>query len=299
MKLFAGVAQGDRDSIETAGNAQSMDGLLGDRGCTTEPCRRTCFAWPAYGTSRRSFCLRGHESSRGKLGPATFTRRSALLRQWPVLRWPHRSRPKLAGDTRKNACPVPAAADACSHAKPIEFGLRRAMGLSLWQPTIWRPKTGESRGAAGGPGGAFPEVLWCRHRASITPSDLITRGLRSENAISVSWRWVDHQFGLHCWRSPHAGVPSASTFETIRSGAVICLVLSPAAASWTVDLHNAAVSQVMKLLLDAGLLHGDCPDDRRQNPGRNCSLLCPGAPPRARSNQPCLDPLYDQGPSRS
>ena len=62
----------------------------------------------------------------------------------------------------------------------------------------------------------------------------------------------------------------------IRQRVPVICDLKPSGRYVTVDLHQAGgIPQVMKLLLDAGLLHGDCQHDRGQDPeagARRCAL---------------------------
>jgi len=76
---------------------------------------------------------------------------------------------------------------------------------------------------------------------------------------------------------------------------VIC-DLKPSGRYVTVDLHNAGgIPQVMKLLLDAGLLHGDC----RTVEGKTLNALLadvPSTPPAGQDViRPLSNPLYAKG----
>ena len=72
--------------------------------------------------------------------------------------------------------------------------------------------------------------------------------------------------------------------------------LKPSGRYVTVDLHNAGgIPQVMKLLLDAGLLHGDC----RTVEGKSLKELLADVPSEPPSGQevirPLSNPLYAKG----
>jgi dihydroxy-acid dehydratase len=94
-----------------------------------------------------------------------------------------------------------------------------------------------------------------------------------------------------------AGVPLAiDDFETIRQRVPVICDLKPSGRYVTVDLHRAGgIPQVMKLLLDAGLLHGDC----RTIEGRTLREVLADVPSRPPEGQdvirPLSDPLYPQG----
>jgi len=94
-----------------------------------------------------------------------------------------------------------------------------------------------------------------------------------------------------------AGVPpSIDDFETIRQRVPVICDLKPSGRYVTVDLHRAGgIPQVMKLLLDAGLLHGDCGtvDGRTL---RDVLAEVPAEPPADQDViRPLSNPLYAQG----
>ena len=94
-----------------------------------------------------------------------------------------------------------------------------------------------------------------------------------------------------------AGVPlSIDDFEAIRQRVPVICDLKPSGRYVTVDLHNAGgIPQVMKLLLDAGLLHGDC----RTVEGKTLNALLadvPSTPPAGQDViRPLSNPLYAKG----
>jgi dihydroxy-acid dehydratase len=94
-----------------------------------------------------------------------------------------------------------------------------------------------------------------------------------------------------------AGVPlSIDDFEVIRQRVPVICDLKPSGRYVTVDLHRAGgIPQVMKLLLDAGLLHGDC----RTVEGRSLREVLAAVssePPAAQDViRPLSNPLYAKG----
>jgi dihydroxy-acid dehydratase len=141
-------------------------------------------------------------------------------------------------------------------------------------------------------------VLLQAIQANIRPQDLLTREA-FENAISVimavggSTNAVLHLLAI----ARTAGVPlRIDDFETIRQRVPVICDLKPSGRFVTVDLHQAGgIPQVMKLLLDAGLLHGDC----RTVEGRTLRELLapfPSTPPPGQSViRPLSNPLYAKG----
>jgi len=94
-----------------------------------------------------------------------------------------------------------------------------------------------------------------------------------------------------------AGVPlSIDDFETIRQRVPVICGLKPSGRFVTVELHRAGgIPQVMKLLLDAGLLHGDCRTVEGQSLHQVLADV-PSAPPAGQEViRPLSDPLYPIG----
>jgi dihydroxy-acid dehydratase len=120
-----------------------------------------------------------------------------------------------------------------------------------------------------------------------------------ENAISVimavggSTNSVLHLLAV----ARTAGVVLAiEDFEVIRQRVPVICDLKPSGRYVTVDLHRAGgIPQVMKLLLDAGLLHGDC----RTVEGLSLREVLADVPSVPASGQdvirPLSNPLYAKG----
>ncbi|MFM8624319.1 MAG: dihydroxy-acid dehydratase [Betaproteobacteria bacterium] len=98
-------------------------------------------------------------------------------------------------------------------------------------------------------------------KKDIKPKDIVTRK-SIENAVAVimatggSTNAVLHFLAIaHC-----AGVEwTIDDFERIRKRTPVLCDLKPSGRALAVDLHQAGgIPQVMKILLNAGLLHGDC-----------------------------------------
>jgi dihydroxy-acid dehydratase len=93
------------------------------------------------------------------------------------------------------------------------------------------------------------------------PRDIITRK-SIENAVSVIMAIGGSTNAvLHFLAIAHAAeVPwTIDDFETVRKRVPVLCDLKPSGSYLTVDLHRAGgIPQVMKILLNAGLLHGDC-----------------------------------------
>lgn len=98
-------------------------------------------------------------------------------------------------------------------------------------------------------------------RSNRKPRDIITKK-SIENAVSVIMAIGGSTNAvLHYLAIAHAAeVPwTIDDFERIRKKVPVICDLKPSGKYLTVDLHRAGgIPQVMKILLNAGLLHGDC-----------------------------------------
>ncbi len=98
-------------------------------------------------------------------------------------------------------------------------------------------------------------------RADRKPRDIVTRQ-SIENAVAVIMATGGSTNAvLHFLAIAHAAEVewSIDDFERVRRRVPVLCDLKPSGRFLAIDLHRAGgIPQVMKLLLDAGLLHGDC-----------------------------------------
>jgi dihydroxy-acid dehydratase len=135
-------------------------------------------------------------------------------------------------------------------------------------------------------------------RADRKPRDIVTREA-IENAISVVMAIGGSTNAvLHFLAIAHAaGISwSIDDFERVRRKVPVLCDLKPSGRYHAVDLHRAGgIPQVMRLLLDAGLLHGEC----MTIDGRTVAQTLADVPSAPRQDQdvirPLGRPLYAQG----
>ncbi len=132
-----------------------------------------------------------------------------------------------------------------------------AMGMALpYSSTL-----ANEDGAAVANAAQAARVLVDAVRNNRRPRDIITRK-SLENAVSVIMAIGGSTNAvLHFLAIAHAAeVPwTIDDFETVRQRVPVLCDLKPSGQFLTVDLHRAGgIPQVMKILLNAGLLHGDC-----------------------------------------
>jgi dihydroxy-acid dehydratase len=276
------------DSIETACNAQSMDGLLAIGGCDKNMpgamlamARMNIPAVFVYGGTIKP----------GRLGACDLTVVSAFEAVGQY------SGGRIGQDEltaiEKNACPGAGSCGGMFTANTMSAAFE-VMGLSLPYSSTMAAEDAEKADSAA----RSAEVLVQAIERNIRPRDLLTREA-FENAISVimavggSTNSVLHLLAV----ARTAGVDlTIDDFERIRQRVPVICDLKPSGRYVTVDLHNAGgIPQVMKLLLDAGLLHGDC----RTVEGRSLSEVLADVAPEPPAGQdvirPLSNPLYPRG----
>merc|ERR1711991_682264 len=193
----------------------------------------------------------------------------------------------------KNACPGAGSCGGMFTANTMSAAIE-TMGLSLPYSSTMAAEDEEKAESAA----RSAEVLVEAVKANIRPLDLLTKEA-FENAISVimavggSTNAVLHLLAI----ARTAGVDlSIDDFERIRQRVPVICDLKPSGRYVTVDLHNAGgIPQVMKLLLDAGLLHGDC----RTVEGKSLKELLADVPSEPPCGQDVIrslsNPLYAKG----
>ena len=156
----------------------------------------------------------------------------------------------------RNACPSTGSCGGMYTANTMSSSFE-ALGMSLlYSSTMANPDQEKVDSAA-----ASARVLVEAIRRDIKPRDIITR--RSiENAVSLIMATGGSTNAvLHYLAIAHSAEVewSIDDFERIRRRVPVICNLKPSGQYVATDLHRAGgIPQVMKILLKAGLLHGDC-----------------------------------------
>jgi dihydroxy-acid dehydratase len=276
------------DSIETACNGQSMDGLLAIGGCDKNmPGAMLAMAR----MNIPSIFVYGGTIKPGKLGACDLTVVSAFeaVGQFSGGKIDEQELTAI----EKNACPGAGSCGGMFTANTMSAAFE-AMGLSLPYSSTMAAEDPEKADSAA----RSAEVLAEAIQANRLPRDLMTREA-FENAISVimavggSTNSVLHLLAV----ARTAGVDlSIDDFEVIRQRVPVICDLKPSGRYVTVDLHQAGgIPQVMKLLLDAGLLHADCSTIEGRTL-REVLADVPATPPAGQDViRPLSNPLYAKG----
>ena len=169
-----------------------------------------------------------------------------------------------------------------------------ALGISLpYSSTMANPHDEKVNSAA-----ESARVLIEAVKKDIKPRDIVTKKA-IENAVAVIMAIGGSTNAvLHFLAIAHtAGVEwTIDDFERVRERTPVLCDLKPSGEYLAVDLHRAGgIPQVMKMLLVAGLLHGDC----LTISGQTIAEVLKGVPDEPRADQnvirPISKPMYAQG----
>lgn len=159
-------------------------------------------------------------------------------------------------DIERSAIPGPGSCGGMYSANTMSAAFE-AMGMSLPYSSSMANIEDEKMESAA----QSARVLLQAIERDLKPSDIITREA-IENAVAVVMAVGGSTNAvLHILAIAHAaGVEwDIDDFERVRRKVPVICDLKPSGHYLTIDFHRAGgVPQVMKLLLDAGLLHGDC-----------------------------------------
>ncbi len=196
-------------------------------------------------------------------------------------------------DIEKNACPGFGSCGGMYTANTMSSAIE-AMGMSLpYSSTMSNEDKEKELNAQKSAQALFPML-----EKNITPKDILTRKA-FENAISVvmavggSTNAVLHLLAISSYMNLDLTIDD---FEIIRKRVPHFCDLKPSGQFVTVDLHHAGgIPQVMKMLLNKGLLHGDC----MTVTGKTISENLKEVPTQANDNQkiilPIENPLSPEG----
>ncbi|MCG5261456.1 dihydroxy-acid dehydratase [Cupriavidus gilardii] len=193
----------------------------------------------------------------------------------------------------KNACPSTGSCGGMYTANTMSSSFE-ALGMSLlYSSTMANPDQEKVDSAA-----ESARVLVEAIKKDIKPRDIITRK-SIENAVSLIMATGGSTNAvLHYLAIAHAAEVewTIDDFERIRRKVPVICNLKPSGQYVATDLHRAGgIPQVMKILLNAGLLHGDC----LTITGRTLAEELEHVPDQPRADQDVILPidkaLYKEG----
>jgi len=196
-------------------------------------------------------------------------------------------------DIEKNACPGFGSCGGMYTANTMSSAIE-AMGMSLpYSSTMSNEDKEKELNAQKSAQALFPML-----EKNITPKDILTREA-FENAISVvmavggSTNAVLHLLAISSYMDLDLTIDD---FEIVRKRVPHFCNLKPSGQFVTVDLHHAGgIPQVMKMLLNKGLLHGDCMTVTGKTVSENLKEVSNQANPSQKIILPIENPLSPEG----
>jgi dihydroxy-acid dehydratase len=276
------------DSIETAVQAESMDGVIAVGGCDKNMpgamiamARMNVPAIFVYGGTIKP----GHYKGRDLTIVSAFE----AVGQYTA----HKIDEKELLEVERHACPGAGSCGGMFTANSMSSAFE-AMGMSLPYSSTMAAEDDEKGESAA----RSAEVLVEAIRKQLRPRDIITRK-SIENAIAVIMAVGGSTNAvLHFLAIAHAAeVPwTIDDFERIRGKVPVLCDLKPSGRYVATDLHKAGgIPQVMKMLLEHGLLHGDCVTIS----GQTVAEVLKDVPSAPRKDQYIIrewdNPMYAQG----
>ena len=276
------------DSIETAVQAESMDGVIAIGGCDKNMpgamiamARMNVPAIFVYGGTIKP----GHYNGRDLTIVSAFE----AVGQYTA----HKIDEKELLEVERRACPGAGSCGGMFTANTMSSAFE-AMGMSLPYSSTMAAEDDEKYVSAA----RSAEVLVDAIRKQIRPRDIITRK-SIENAIAVIMAVGGSTNAvLHFLAIAHAAEVTLTIddFERMRGKVPVLCDLKPSGRYVATDLHKAGgVPQVMKMLLEHGLLHGDCVTIS----GETVAEVLQNIPSTPRKDQDVIrqweNPMYAQG----
>ncbi len=276
------------DSIETVCRGQSMDALLAVGGCDKNmPGAMIAIAR----LDIPSVFVYGGTIKPGRLGDEDLTIVSVFeaVGQYAAGRMPL----ETFRAVERHACPGAGSCGGMFTANTMSSAIE-ALGMSLPGSSTMAAEDAEKRDSSAASGAALLRCV----EADLRPSAILTREA-FENAITVvmalggSTNAVLHLLAI----AAAAGVPLAiDDFETIRRRTPVLCDLKPSGRYVATDLHDVGgVPLVMRMLLDHGLLHGECMTVTGLTVAENLAGVDATPPEMQSVVRPFDAPVYAQG----
>jgi dihydroxy-acid dehydratase len=239
------------DSIETACSGQSMDGVIAIGGCDKNMpgamiamARMNIPSVFVYGGTIKPGHLDGEDLTVVSAFEAVGQRSAGKIDDARL------------NAVEQNACPGAGSCGGMFTANTMSSSFE-ALGMSLMYSSTMSAEDAEKAENTELAGKAIVEAI----RKNIRPRDVITRK-SIENAVAVIMAVGGSTNSvLHFLAIAHsAGVEwTIDDFERMRAKVPVICDLKPSGRYVATDLHKAGgIPQVMKILLNHGLLHGDC-----------------------------------------
>jgi dihydroxy-acid dehydratase len=276
------------DSIETACGAQSMDGVVAVGGCDKN--------MPGAMIAMARMNIPGIFIYGGTIKPGHYAGRDLTVVSAFEAVGQHsagRINDRELLEVERRACPGKGSCGGMFTANTMS-SVFEAMGMSLPYSSTMAAEDAEKAESAARSGSVLMEAI----RRRILPRQILTRkafenGIAVTMALGGSTNAVLHLLAI----ARAAGVSlTLDDFETIRARVPVLCDLKPSGRFVATDLHHAGgVPQVMKILLEHGVLHGEA----LTISGQTTAEVLRAVPAEPRKDQevirPWSKPLYPQG----
>ena len=276
------------DSIETAVNGQCMDGVLVAGGCDKN--------MPAAVMAMARINVPGIFVYAGTIKPGSW-KGQALTLVSPFEAVGAYTAGKMSREDydgiERNACPTVGACGGMYTANTMSSSFE-ALGMSLLGSSQMASPDPEKADSAAESARVLVEAI----KRDLKPRDIITRKA-IENAIALvmstggSTNAVLHYLAI----AAAAEVPwTIDDFERVRKRVPVLCELKPSGRFVAVDFHRAGgVPQVLKMLLNHGLLHGDCITITGRTLAEELTPIPDEPAPNQEVIRPWAKPVYAQG----
>ncbi len=276
------------DAIETAVQSQWMDGVLCVGGCDKNMpgsmigmARMNVPGIFCYGGTIKPGCWKGEDLTIVSVFEAVGGKTAGTLAQEDF------------DGIERNACPSFGACGGMFTANTMSSSFE-ALGMSLLGSSQMANPDPEKADSVAESARVLVEAI----RLDLKPRDIITRE-SIENAVAVVMATGGSTNAvLHYMAIAHAAEVewSLDDFERVRAKVPVICDLKPSGKYVATDFHRAGgVPQVMKILLENGLIHGDC----MTITGRTVAQELADVPAQPRADQdvirPFDQPLYKEG----
>lgn len=276
------------DSIETAVNGQSMDGVLVVGGCDKN--------MPGAMIAMARMDIPSIFVYGGTIKPGRHNDKDLTIVSVFEAVGQHSAGKidtKELLEVERHACPTAGSCGGMYTANTMSSVIE-AMGLSLFQSSTMSAVDAEKADSAAESGRVLVEAV----RAGRTARQMMTRAA-FENAIAVVMALGGSTNAvLHLLAIAHAAEIDLKIddFETIRQRVPVLCDLKPSGQYVATDLHRVGgVPQVMKMLLKHGLIHGECMTITGKTIAESLADV-PDEPPADQDViRPWSEPMYSYG----
>ena len=276
------------DSIETVCQGQSLDGVLAIGGCDKNMpgamiamARMNIPSIFVYGGTIKPGHYNGEDLTVVSAFEAVGQHSAGKLPESELL------------EVERRACPGAGSCGGMFTANTMSSAFE-AMGMSLMYSSTMAAEDAEKAESTAESAKVLVEAI----RNQILPQAILTRQA-FENAIAVIMAVGGSTNSvLHLLAIAHTiGVPlTLDDFEEIRAKVPVICDLKPSGRFVTTQLHQAGgIPQVMKILLNQGLIHGDCLTITGKTVAEQLADIPDEPSPDQEVIRPFSKPLYAQG----